>query len=303
MAMNRTQFKKQLQMGLNTVFGLTYDRQPEKWRKYFTVENEGKRAYVEDVMMAGLGAAPVKEEGAAVFYDQGSETYTARYTFETVAMAFAITEEAEEDGLYGSIGKKYSQAMALSFKHTKAVKTANVLNNGFDSNYKGGDQVALFSTAHPTHSAGNQSNKLSTDADFSETSLEDLLTQISNAVDDRNIPIALQAKSIVYPTALQFIVPRVLNSPLRSGTAENDLNAFKQLGYLQTEHVMDERLTDTDAWFVVTDCQDGLKHIVRKAISGGVEGDFETGNMRYKKRERYIQGWSNWRGVYGTSGG
>lgn len=304
MAMNRALFRKQLQEGLNTVFGLRYKRHPEKWRRYLTVENEGRKAYVEDVMMAGLGAAPVKEEGAAVAYDAGQESYTARYVFETVAMAFAITEEAEEDGLYGSIGKKFSRAMATSFQHTKAVKCANILNDGFDNtDHKGGDGVCLFSTAHPTTHAGNQANRLATDADFSETSLEDLLTMISDAEDDRGIPMALGVKCIVYPTALQFEIPRVLKSALRSGTAENDLNAFKELGYLQSEHVMEERLTDPDAWFVTTDCDDGLKHIVRKAISGGIEGDFETGNMRYKKRERYIQGWSDWRGAFGTSGG
>lgn len=302
--MNRTQFKKQLQEGLNTVFGLRYKRQPEKWRKYMQVEYESRKAYVEDVLMAGLGAAPVKEEGAPVFYDATSESYVARYTFETIAMAFAITEEAEEDGLYGSIGKKLSSAMATSFNHTKAVKNANILNNGFDNtNFKGGDGVCLFSTAHPTHSAGNQSNRLATDADLAETSLEDLLTQITDAKDDRGIPMALTAKTIVVPTALQFTVQRLLFSPLRSGTAENDANAFKLMGLLQDEPVVEERLTDTDAWFVITDCDDGLKHIVRKAITGGVEGDFQTGNMRYKKRERYIQGWSNWRGAFGTSGG
>lgn len=304
MAMNRAQFKKQLQDGLNTVFGLRYKRHPEKWRKYMTVETESRKAYVEDVLMAGLGAAPVKEEGAQVFYDSTSESYTARYTFETIAMAFAITEEAEEDGLYGSIGKKLSQAMATSFQHTKAVKCANILNNGFDNtNYKGGDGVCLFSTSHPTHSAGNQSNRLSTDADLSESSLEDMLVNISDAKDDRGIPMALMAKTIVVPTALQFVVQRLLFSPLRSGTAENDLNAFKQLNMLQSDPVVEERLTDTDAWFLITDCDDGLKHIVRKAISGQIEGDFSTGNMRYRKRERYVQGWSNWRGAWGTSGG
>lgn len=304
MAMNRAQFKKQLQDGLNTVFGLRYKRQPEKWRKYVTVENEGRKAYVEDVLMGGLGAAPVKEEGAPVAYDSAAESYVARYVFETVAMAFAITEEAEEDGLYGSIGKKLSSAMATSFMHTKAVKVANLLNNAFDNtNFKGGDGVCLLSTAHPTQRDGNQSNRLPTDADLAETSLEDLLTQVSNAKDDRGIPIALMAKTIVVPTALQFTVQRLLFSSLRSGTTENDLNAFKQMGLLQNDPVVEERLTDTDAWFVITDCDDGLKHIVRKAISGGIEGDFETGNMRYKKRERYIQGWSNWRGAFGTSGG
>jgi len=301
MAMNRAKFKKQLQDGLNTVFGLKSRSLDEPWRRYMTVENEGRKAYVEDVMMFGAEPAVVKTEGAPVQYTEGGESYVARYVFETVAMAFAITEEAEEDALYGSIGKKMAMSMAKGFKHTKNVKNANILNNGFSGSFPGGDGVALFSVAHPTVS-GNMANKLAVDADLSETSAEDMLILITEIEDDRGIPEGLSAKTLVIPTALMFVAPRIFMSPLRSGTGENDLNAFKHLNMLQNAPVVDKQLSDPDAWFIITDCDDGLKHIVRKAISGGVEGDFETGNMRYKKRERYIQGWSNWRGAVGSSG-
>lgn len=302
MAMNRTAFKKQLQEGLNTVFGLEYMRQKEVWRQYLDVETESKKAYIEDVMMSGFSAAPVKPEGAGVHYDTAGEVYVARYLFETIALAFAITEEAEEDGLYGSMGAKLSKALARAMQHTKAVKAANVLNNGFSASYLGGDGVSLFSTAHLV-SGGNASNMLSTAADFSETSLEDLLNQISDATDYKGIPIQIDAVRCVGPTALRFIFQRVLFSELQSDSAENNINAVKSIGLLPGGYVTDTRLTDPDAWFIKTDCPDGLKHVVRKAISGGVEGDFESGNMRYKKRERYVNGWSDWHGAYGTAGG
>lgn len=302
MAMNRAQFKKQLQDGLNTVFGLEYKRTMDTWRKYVSVETESRKAYVEDQMMAGLGEAAVKGEGAAVTYDETGETYTARYVFDTIALAFAITEEAEEDGLYGSIGKKLARALARSYKHTIAVRVANLLNNGFSASYLGGDGVALFSASHPTRSAGNQSNLLTNAADLHETSLEDLSTQISNAVDDRNIPVDLEIKCMVIPTALRFVAHRLLKSVQQDWTANNATNAARDMN-LVPMIVMDKRLTDTDAWFLVTDCPDGLKFIERKAPMTKIEGDFETGNMRYKVRGRSIQGWSNWRGAYGTPGG
>lgn len=302
MAMNRAQFKKQLQEGLNAVFGLEYKRHPDKWKMYLDVESESKKAYVEDQMMAGFGAAPVKTEGSALSYDSTSEIYTARYLFETIAMGFSITEEAEEDNLYGSLGSRLSRALARSMQHTKAVKGANILNNGFDTNFPGGDTKPLFSTSH-TGGDGDQSNRLTTPADLSETSLEDILIMISEAVDYRGIPIALRPTRLVIPTDLQFVAHRLLYSEMRVDTANNDLNAIKDMGLLQGGLCMDERLTDPDAWFVKTDCPDGLKHIMRKAISKGVEGDFETGNMRYKARERYVNGWSDWRGCYGTAGG
>jgi hypothetical protein len=304
MPMTRSDFKKQLQEGLNAVFGLEYRRHAEKWRQYLDVETESKKAYVEDVMMAGFGAAPVKSEGGGVAYDSTSETYTARYIFETIALAFAITEEAEEDGLYGSLGGKLSKALARSMQHTKAVKAANILNNGFTGGvYVGGDAVALFSASHPVKSGGTQSNLLATAADLSETSLEDMLIMIGDAKDDREIPIVLTAQKLVVATAGKFNAHRILFSEGRVETANNDPNAIKQMGLLSGGMVVDERLTDPDAWFVKTDCPDGLKHIVRKAIMKKIEGDFETGNMRYKARERYINGWSNWRGAYGTPGG
>ena len=304
MAMNRAQFKKQLQEGLNTVFGLEYRSTPEVWRQYVMVESESRKAYVEDVMMAGLGAAAVKEEGAGVLYDSTSETYVARYVFDTIALAFAITEEAEEDGLYGSIGKKLSRALARSYKHTIAVRVANLLNNGFDNtNFKGGDGVCLFSASHPMKNGGTGSNLLTNAADFSETSVEDLQIQISNTTDDRGIPMDMDSQAVVIPTALRFVAHRLLNSNLRVDTANNDGNATKELNLFPKGAIMDKRLTDTDAWFITTDCPDGLKFIERKAPANKIEGDFETGNMRYKVRGRSAQGWSNWRGAFGTPGG
>ncbi len=303
MAMTRSQFKKQLQDGLNTVFGLEYKYRMEIWRNYMQVSTEGRKAYLEDVLMAGLGAAAIKAEGAAVTYDSTSESYTARYLFETIALAFAITEEAEEDGLYGSIGKKLSRAMARSYKHTIATRVANILNNGFDSNFTGGDAVELFSSAHPLKSGGTASNILTNAADLSETSLEDIMIQVANTTDDRGIPIDMEVQTLVIPTALRFTAHRILKSTGRVDTANNDTNAIKDMGLLPGGVAIDKRLTDTDAWFIATDCPDGLKYIDRKAVATKMEGDFETGNLRYKCRGRSIQGWSDWRGAFGTPGG
>lgn len=301
MAMNRAQFKKQLQEGLNSVFGLEYKRHPEQWRKVVDVENESKKGWVEDVMMTGFGGAQVKVEGSGVSYDSATESYTARYIFETIALAFAITEEAEEDNLYGSLGARLSKELARAMQHTKEVKVANLLNNATSGSFLGGDGVALLSASHPTVD-GTQSNILATPADLSETSLEDLLIQIDTATDDRGIPIFLQAVRLLIPPQLRFVAQRILHSELRVETANNDANAVRQLGMISGNYAVIQRMTDPDSWFVKTDCPDGMKHIVRKPISGGMEGDFETGNMRFKKRERYIQGWSNWRGAYGTMG-
>lgn len=302
-AMNRAQFKKQLQDGLNAVFGLEYKRHKEVWRQYLDVETENRKAYIEDVMMAGFSAAPVKPEGSGVAYQTTSEVYISRYVFETIALAFAITEEAEEDNLYGSIGSKLSRALARAMQHTKAIKAANVLNNGFDTNYPGGDGKPLFATDHLIGSGSQTANKLSTPADLSETSLEDLLILIDQATDYKGVPIVLEAMRMIVPSQLRFEAHRILHSQLRVGTANNDTNAIKDSGMLSGGYVVDQRLTDTDAWFVKTDCPDGLKHVVRKAISRGVEGDFETGNMRYKARERYVNGWSDWHGAYASEGG
>lgn len=303
MAINRALTPKQLQEGLNAVFGLEYKGIAEPWRKYMSVESESRKAYVEDVMMSGFGLASVKGEGQGVSYDTASEVYTARYLFETVAMAFAITEEAQEDNLYGSIGRKLARAQARSMKQTKAVKCANILNNGFTAgNFVGGDGVALLSASHPGYGGALRSNILSTAADLSETSIEDLSVNISNATDYRGLPMPLSEKCLVVAPANKFVAHRILYSNLRVDSANNDTNALKDMNLFPEGMCVDRNLTDTDAWFIITDCPDGLKHIVRKAISTKVEGEFETGSARYRSRERYINGWSDPFGVFGTAG-
>ena len=300
MAMNRSQFAKQLEPGLNALFGLEYKQYPEQWKEIFQMETSQK-AFEEDVLMEGFAAAPTKSEGGSVSYDDASEAWTARYNHETIALAFSLTEEAEEDGLYGSLGKKYVKALARSMQHTKEIKGANILNNGFDSAFTGGDGVELFSAAHSTRS-GDQSNILATAADLSETSLEQILIDISDTKDDRGIPIAMQGQKLIIPTSLVFTAERLLQSNLRTGTADNDINALKSGGFLPQGSAVNQRLTDPDAWFVKTDCPDGLKHFVRRAMKKGMEGDFETGNVRYKCSERYSFGWTDWRGMFGTPG-
>ncbi len=301
--MNRAQFKKQLQEGLNTVFGMEYKQYPEEWRDCFNVENSSK-AYEEDVLMSGLGAAVVKAEGEGVTYDSGSELWTARYMHETIALAFAITEEAVEDGLYGNLGAKYSKALARSMQHTKEVKGANVLNNGFDSNYTGGDAKELFATDHPVETGGTQSNELSTPADLSEASMESLLIQIRKAKDDRGLPISIMPERLIVPPDEEYNAIRLMKNPNRPETADRDINAARMArsSFYSKDPAVITRLTDADAWFVKTDCPDGLKHFVRKKVSRKVEGDFETGNMRYRARERYSFGWSDWRGCYASAG-
>jgi hypothetical protein len=299
--MNRARFRKELQEGLNTVFGLEYRRYEQEWRPIYAVENSQK-AYEEDVLLAGLAGAPVKPEGAPVAYDQGGEAFVSRYVHETIALAFSLTEEAEEDNLYGSIGNKYSKALARSMQHTKEVKGAATINNGFDSAFPGGDGVELFSTLHPLFGGGTQANTFSTQADFSETSLEEALIAISKFVDERSIPIAVRATKLIVPPDLMFVAERVLTSPYRPGTADNDVNAVKKMGMVSGGCHKNHRLTDPNQWTLITDCPDGLKHMVRKNIQRGLEGDFETGNMRYKARERYTFGWSDYRGAFGSSG-
>lgn len=302
MAMNRADFRKQLQEGLNAIFGLEYRRYPEEWREIFDIETSMK-AFEEDVLLAGFAGAPVKPEGEGVAYDQGAESYVARYTHETIALAFAITEEAEEDGLYGSLGAKYSKALARSLQHTKEVKGANILNNGFDTNFSGGDGVPLFSANHPQFGGGVQSNVLATPADLSEAALEQAAIDISEFDDDRGIPLAAQIRKLIIPTELQFVATRILMSPYRTNTGDNDISAIYQLGTIGEGFCVNHRLTDPDSWFLKTDVPDGLKHFVRKKVSRGIEGDFETGNLRYKARERYSYGWSNWRGAFASAGG
>ena len=299
--MNRARFRKQLQEGLNTVFGLEFRRYEQEWRPIYAVENSQK-AYEEDVLLAGLAGAPVKAEGAPVTYDKGGEAFVSRYVHETIALAFSLTEEAEEDGLYGSFGSKYSKALARSMQHTKEVKGAATLNNGFDSAFPGGDGVELYSTAHPLFGGGTQANTFTTQADLSETSLEEACIAISKFVDERSIPIAVRVQKLIIPTDLEFVAERLLMSPYRPGTADNDINAIKKMGKVPGGAYKNHRLTDPNAWYLITDCPDGLKHMVRKNIQRGLEGDFETGNMRYKARERYSFGWSDYRGSFASSG-
>jgi len=300
MALNRALFTKQLNLGLNTVFGMEYDRYPEQWRSLYSTE-QSMKAFEEDVQMIGFGAAPTKAEGAMINYDSGREGFVSRYVHETVALAFAITEEAEEDGLYGSLGAKYARALARSMQHTKEIKGANIFNTATTTSL-GGDGQPLLNGSHPLGGGGTASNILGTPADLSETSLETLLVQISQAVDDRSIPIALSGRKLAVPPGLVFIAERIIKSNLRPGTADNDINAMRNMGMIPEGVVVNQRFTNPDQYFILTDCPDGMKHFVRSPIKKAVEGDFETGNLRYKCRERYSFGFTDWRGVYGSEG-
>ena len=300
MAMNRAQFAKMLEPGLNTLFGLEYDSYPPEYSAVFS-SNSSSKAFEEDVLLQGFGSAPTKDEGAAISYDTGSQQWTARYQHETVALAFSLTEEAEEDGQYGSIASRYTKALARSMASTKEIKAANVLNNAQTAGFNGGDGVVLLSASHPT-TAGVQSNVLATAADLSETSLESILIQISDMKDDRGLRIAAQGTQLIIPTAYTFVAERLLESQLRTGTADNDINAIKSGGYLPKGYHIMRRLTDSDAFFVQTDVPDGMKMFQRSPMKKGMEGDFETGNVRYKVRERYSFGVTDWRGIFGTEG-
>jgi len=298
MAMNRASFAKMLEPGLNTLFGLEYDSYPAEYEAVFE-SNTSQKAFEEDVLLSGFGNAPTKSEGSAVSYDAASQQWTARYQHETIALAFSITEEAEEDGQYGSIASRYTKALARSMASTKEIKAANILNTATTVN--GGDGAPLLSATHPTQN-GNQSNILATAADLSEVSLEAILIQIADMKDDRGLRIAAQGTQLVIPTAYTFVAERLLESQLRVGTADNDINAIRNGGYLPKGYHIMRRLTDSDQWFVQTDVPDGLKMFQRSPMKKGMEGDFETGNVRYKVRERYSFGATDWRGVFGSQG-
>ena len=252
-------------------------------------------------MLSGFGTAQVKPEGSSINYDDATESFTARYTHETIALAFSITEEAVEDNLYDKISSRYTKALARSMANAKQVKAANVLNNGFDSSFTGGDGVELFSTAHPT-TGGNIKNELSTAADLNETSLEQALIDIAGLTDDRGLKIALNGTKMIIPVNLQFTAERLMKSGQRVGTGDNDINAVGSMGMIPQGYVVNNYLTDTDAFFIKTDAPNGLKHFQRAPISTKMEGDFETGNVRYKSRERYSFGFSDWRGIFGSPG-
>jgi hypothetical protein len=280
---------------------MEYARYENEHAEIFETESSD-RAFEEEVLIVGFGNARDKSEGQSVGYDSASEGFTARYTHETVALAFALTEEAVEDNLYDRLGARYTKALARSMAHTKQVKAANVLNNAFNSSFTGGDGVELVSNAHPLAGGGTFSNRPSAYADLNETSLENALISISTFVDDRNMILALQGTKLVVPPQLQFVADRLLDTPGRVETADNDINAIRNMGLLPQGYAVNHFLTDTDAFFVLTDCPDGFKHFERSPISTSMEGDFDTGNVRYKARERYSFGFSNPRCVFASQG-
>jgi len=300
MAISRSQLVKELEPGLNALFGLEYKRYENEHEQIFDKETSD-RAFEEEVMLSGFGNAAVKAEGSGVSYDQAQETFTARYTHNTIALAFAITEEAIEDNLYDRLASRYTKALARSMANTKQVYAANVLNNAFNTTYLGGDGVALCSTSHPTL-AGTFSNTLATAADLNETSLEQALIDIAAFTDERGLKIAAQGLKLIIPSALQFTADRLMKSAGRVGTSDNDINAIKDMGMVPQGYTVNHFLTDSDAFFIKTDAPNGLKHFERAPIKTSMEGDFETGNVRYKARERYSFGWSDPRGIYGTAG-
>jgi hypothetical protein len=301
MAISRSQLVKELEPGLNALFGLEYNRYDNEHAEIFTSESSD-RAFEEEVMLTGFASAAIKQEGAGVQFDQASEAYTSRYTHNTIALAFAITEEAIEDNLYDRLASRYTRALARSMSQTKQTIAANILNNGFDSNYTGGDGVQLLANNHPLANGSTFSNILATAADLNETSLEQSLIDIAGFVDERGLKIALQGRKLIIPKELQFTAERVLKSPLRTGTADNDINAMLNMGMIPEGYRVNHFLTDTDAFFIITDAPNGLKNFVRSPIKTAIEGDFDTGNVRFKARERYSFGWSDPRGIFGTPG-
>ena len=301
MAISRSQLVKELEPGLNALFGLEYNKYENEHAEIFQSE-ASDRAFEEEVMLSGFGSAPVKQEGANVSFDHATASFTARYTHETIAMAFAITEEAIEDNLYDRLASRYTRALARSMANTKQVKAANVLNNAFDSSFTGGDGKELCATDHPLANGGTFRNELATAADLSETSLEQSLIDIAAFVDERGLKIALQGVKLIIPKELQFTAERILKSPQRVGTADNDINAMASMGMIPQGYRINHYLTDTDAFFIMTDAPNGMKMFVRSPIKTAIEGDFDTGNVRFKARERYSFGFSDPRGIFGSPG-
>jgi hypothetical protein len=300
MAISRSQLVKELEPGLNALFGLEYKNYADEHTQIFDIENSD-RAFEEEVMLSGFANASVKPEGSSVNYDTAQESFTARYTHETLALAFSITEEAIEDNLYDRLASRYTKALARSMANAKQVKGANVLNNAFDSSFTGGDGVELCSAVHPIV-AGTFKNELSTSADLNETSLEQALIDIAAMTDERGLKIAAKGVKMIIPSALQFTAERLMKSQGRVGTADNDINAVGSMGMIPQGYVVNHYLTDTDAFFIKTDVPNGLKMFVRAPVKTSMEGDFETGNVRYKARERYSFGFSDPRGIFGSPG-
>jgi hypothetical protein len=299
MAISRSQLVKELEPGLNALFGLEYKRYENQHAEIYTTETSD-RAFEEEVMLAGFASAPTKQEGAGVVFDQANETFTARYNHETIALAFAITEEAIEDNLYDRLAARYTRALARSMANTKQVKAANVLNNAQNTAFTGGDGKTLINSAHPLSSGGTFSNVLATAADLNETSLEQSLIDIQSFVDERGLKIAAQGVKMVIPKELQFTAERLMKSPQRVGTADNDINAVASMGMVPQGYRVNNFLTDGDAFFLMTDVPNGMKMFVRSPIKTAMEGDFDTGNVRFKARERYSFGFSDPRAIFGN---
>ena len=301
MAISRAQLLKELLPGLNALFGLEYSRYGEEHKEIFEIETS-ERSFEEETKLSGFSAAPVKNEGSAIAYDNGQEVFTARYTHETIALGFSLTEEAIEDNLYDSLSARYTKALARAMSYTKQTKAAAVLNNGFSASYPGGDGVALFSASHPLVNGGTNSNTPSTQVDLNETSLEAAVIQIAAWTDERGLLIAAKPKKLVIPPSLMFVATRLLETELRVGTSDNDINAIKNNGSIPEGYTVNHFLTDTNGWFLTTDVPNGLKNFIRTPMSTGMDGDFDTGNVRYKARERYSFGWSDPLGMFGSSG-
>ena len=301
MAISRAQLLKELLPGLNALFGLEYARYGEEHKEIYETETS-ERSFEEETKLSGFTAAPVKNEGSAIRYDNAQEAWTARYNHETIAQGFSITEEAIEDNLYDSLSSRYTKALARSMAYTKQVKAAAILNNGFSSAYPGGDGVSLFSTQHPLIAGGYNSNTPSTAADLNETSLENAVIQIAAWTDERGLLIAARPRKLIIPPSLQFVATRLLETSLRVGTTDNDINALKNNGSIPEGYAINHFLTDTNGWFLTTDVPNGMKHFIRTPLSNSMDGDFDTGNVRYKARERYSFGYSDPLGMYGSPG-
>ena len=301
MAISRAQLLKELLPGLNALFGLEYAKYGEEHKEIYDTETS-ERSFEEETKLSGFSAAPVKNEGSAIAYDNAQEAWTARYNHETIAMGFSITEEAVEDNLYDSLSSRYTKALARGMSYTKQVKAAYILNNAFTGGPTYGDGVVLCSTAHPLISGGTNSNRPSTGADLNETSLENAVIQIAAWTDERGLLIAAKPKKLVVPTNLMFVATRLLETELRVGTADNDINALKNNGSIPEGYCVNHFLTDTNAWFLLTDVPNGLKHFVRTPLANSMDGDFDTGNVRYKARERYSFGVSDPLGIFGSPG-
>jgi hypothetical protein len=301
MAISRAQLLKELLPGLNALFGLEYARYGEEHKEFYETETS-ERSFEEETKLSGFSAAPVKNEGSAIQYDNAQEAWTTRYNHETIALGFSITEEAVEDNLYDSLSARYTKGLARAMAYTKQVKAAAVINNGFSAAYAGGDGVSLFNASHPLVNGSTNANTPTTQVDLNETSLEAAVIQIAAWTDERGLLIAAKPKKLIVPPNLMFVAKRLLDTELRVGTTDNDINAIKQMGAIPEGYTVNHYLTDTNGWYLTTDVPNGLKHFVRTPLSNSMDGDFDTGNVRYKARERYSFGWSDPLGIWGSSG-